>query len=726
MKRYHPVVSIVLMSFVLACSSSDSPESVVDKARTDIDQHEVVLAQKELEKALADNPGSSEIRYQLARTVEAQGLIYDALHQYVFINSRDPLFAPAFESAARMLDRLGDGTEALNRAHSCADIRKEDPDAHLLVARMHLRHGDRGRARSLADDAVRLGLDKAVAQLVRAEAMLGEARFDSAEAVASPILATKGSTPLFHRQAADYLEAVGLIDSSVAFSRRSLPSKDPDDVFLNDHFQRLLRVGYFWESGRLIDSLESLNRPPTLIAVLRLQMSVAADQAAEAKDALTELAGWVPLNLTRLMYELLSDAVSRNILTIEESAASLTRYLSQRDFSDDFKRIMAWQIAFPAAQHGEQMSGLEYIQLIRGQQANLPEVRLTHTELLFKTGRFDQGFKQLETLHRFHKTSPVWLTGMAQIARNHDTIGTDRAITYYREALAKDEWYRPAFEGLVDLYREQRQFDKALKLFDQHSRLAQRYPAMAVLRSIVLAENKQADRAMRLFSQSIPQVRGDLRHWHQMQFVLERHGFPSHCKQLASLAAQLNEDNVEALMFSAVIAAQDRNADRLRDLATQASKTDADDPQPQAMQAFASYLGGDVEGAAASFEDLLARHRDNPFVLTYYSRMLAETGQNAARAGDMARMAMFGYESDFNSRVNLCYVYYHTGRYDLCLGEANKGIAEYRDHFLPYYWAGKAGAELRRADAAENLRKAIDLGLWGERLSEARTILARL
>jgi hypothetical protein len=67
-----------------------------------------------------------------------------------------------------------------------------------------------------------------------------------------------------------------------------------------------------------------------------------------------------------------------------------------------------------------------------------------------------------------------------------------------------------------------------------------------------------------------------------------------------------------------------------------------------------------------------------------------------------------------------------TGRFDLCIGEARKAISQYRNHFLPYFWAGKAGAKLHRDDVSENLNKSIELGLYGERLEEARQLLAKI
>lgn len=726
MKRLHLAASVLLLVFAVACSSSDSPESPVKKAQKEIDQHRAVLAQKELEKELEKDPESSEIRYQLARSIEKQGLIYDALHQYIHINTKDPLFSPAFESAARILNRIGDDMEALDRAHFFADLLNEDPWARLLVARLHLDLDHSGRARAIIDTAQTLGLPEAVADLVRAEALARDHKFDSASQIADRAIASGDNSPWFYRQAADYVESVGLVDSAVDLSQRSLAEDDPQDIFLNDHFQRLLRVNYFWDAEQFIDSLAAANRPPTLISVLQIQLQIAADEDAEAEAAIAKLSTQVSLNLTRLMYELLTDVITGNLLTIQESAAGIMRHMSQFDYSDEFKQIMAWQIALPTARYGEQVDGLDYIQLVRGQRANMPEVRLTHTELLFKTGQFEEGFKQLATLHRFHQREPDWLTGMAEIGKRRDTVGTDRAIEYYREALALDEWYRPAFEGFVDLYRQEREFDKALSLFDTYAHFVRHYPACAITQSFVLTEDRQFDRAMRMFSDHIPHLSEDMTRWREMQFVMQQYGYEMRWPRLAEMAAELNADNVEALMFAAEIMARNEDAGRVEELATHAAGIDANDPEPKAMLAYALYLDGDTEQALSEFEQLRTEYRDNPFVMTYYSLLLARTGQNPTLAADMARRAMFGYESNFRSRMHLCRIYYMTGRFDLCIGEARKAISQYRNHFLPYFWSGKAGAKLHRDDVSENLNKSIELGLYGERLEEARQLLAKI
>jgi hypothetical protein len=76
--------------------------------------------------------------------------------------------------------------------------------------------------------------------------------------------------------------------------------------------------------------------------------------------------------------------------------------------------------------------------------------------------------------------------------------------------------------------------------------------------------------------------------------------------------------------------------------------------------------------------------------------------------------------------MNLSYVYFQTGRYDLSRGEALKASQSRKDEPEPFFRVGMAMFMEEKEEARENLEKAIELGLKGEKLEIARQTLQKL
>ncbi|MEW5993850.1 MAG: hypothetical protein AB1744_05575, partial [Candidatus Zixiibacteriota bacterium] len=135
-------------------------------------------------------------------------------------------------------------------------------------------------------------------------------------------------------------------------------------------------------------------------------------------------------------------------------------------------------------------------------------------------------------------------------------------------------------------------------------------------------------------------------------------------------------------------------------------------------------------GQRAEAFDIFERNIDSAhFNVTnnyYFSRILATEQTDLNRASNLARRAVFDSRHDLKVWMNLCYVYYQAGRYDLSRGEAGKATHKYATAPEPYFRLGMAMHKEGKEGARENLEKAIELGLRGDHLETARQTLADL
>ena len=127
-----------------------------------------------------------------------------------------------------------------------------------------------------------------------------------------------------------------------------------------------------------------------------------------------------------------------------------------------------------------------------------------------------------------------------------------------------------------------------------------------------------------------------------------------------------------------------------------------------------------------TLDSLLAVSPDDGSTSYALSRILVQEGIDLPRASNLARRAAFSSFMGYDEWMNLCHAYYRSNRFDLCRGEAGKANRKFENRPGPYFWMGMAQYRETNQDAKKNLRKAIDLGLTGDELTQAREILAKL
>ena len=197
--------------------------------------------------------------------------------------------------------------------------------------------------------------------------------------------------------------------------------------------------------------------------------------------------------------------------------------------------------------------------------------------------------------------------------------------------------------------------------------------------------------------------------------------------QFADWLREQGSQNANMLTMAAELKADIGDKDAALELADAALKISPGLIDASAQRARALYVTGKKDEAMALLQQNIEIDQFHVTSNYWLSRILALEGRNADKAQDLARRALFDSNQGITEWCNLSWVLLKTGRYDLARGEANKMTRTFKGEPMPLYCLGMAlYMEQKTAEAKTRLQEAIDQGLAGEALVEAKDILSKL
>ncbi|MEW6050623.1 MAG: tetratricopeptide repeat protein [Candidatus Zixiibacteriota bacterium] len=661
-----------------------------------------------------------------ALNLERRLAVYDALHSYLIIAERRPDFAPAFAGAARVYEVLGDHLEASHVARRYALLSPNNVEAQFVLARIALSAGLYQTADTAIQNAGKVGLTKPTADLLQARQYLLENRFQAAEALAATALVSTETDPLFLTAAADYLEQRGWPDSAMAVSRRSIGGAPEAFDRMMDHFRRDLRVGYLSETARLIDSLKPIDSSRVLTTGMSIYQNWAAGDNRHADLASAEYIRLMPFHLTPLLYDARTRQLIGDSYSTTQNLDDITVYLAKIQPCEEFKDFMMYYTSVWFAQLPDRLLAIDKMRRVSGWRGNKREFKVGLAQSQYASGMADEYKALRDSILQFRGNDPSWLTALGVACADRLVHLYADAEADFKQALAVAPENRPAFEQFAKMYTDQKQFDVALKRFDEYPFFARTFPELAVTRAWCLVGVKQVDAGVKLFAESIPYVKGNLAAFDRMEDALTRLDATTQARGVIDLMNRLNPDNPDAEARTAEYELDHGNYQAALEWADKAVAKSPDIIKASAIQAAALYGVGRREDAFKLFDEILARDDGDVETNLRFSRILAEEKVDTKRAGNMARQAVFYDRSSLRTQMNLCDVYIKSGRYDLARGEALKAIGNYPDEPLPQYFLGMAMYHEKNAGARKQLEKAIAMGLYGTSLESARETLTKL
>jgi len=307
------------------------------------------------------------------------------------------------------------------------------------------------------------------------------------------------------------------------------------------------------------------------------------------------------------------------------------------------------------------------------------------------------------------------------IIRKHD-----KAEALYGEALELDQWYRPAFENQINMYRKLRRFKDALKMFERYPHFDAIYPAIRLLKASVLVENGAIEQGLSEFAAGIVFVTGDLTFFEDFIAALDKGDHRDAIQKVIALLQQHGYENPDALVMLARFECDNKRFPAAAELVDRALALEPENIPASVQKARTLHGLGRKSEAFEIFEANRLKDKDGVDNNYYFSRILATDGIDLDRATNIARETFFDAMGDLAVWMNLAYTYYQAGRYDLARGEAMKASSTFPEAPEPPFWVGMAMFMEGKDGARDKLQEAIRLGLKGDQLERAQETLAKM
>lgn len=719
------VVSI-LAAMVVGCSQTPEEEfvSLNATALTQIDEYEFDAAYETVEEMGALNPGSPLIPYNRGLILERQLCYMDAAHEYMLVATVDPDYEPALEGLCRSFSNLGEYGFVIRAAADLVSLRPDDADRRLRSVEALIDFGQSRAAERELSNAAGLGADPAVVDLMLSRLLHLRFEVDTARAIRGEVMKDLPETVECLENAAELFEAVGLIDSSIAFSHRAVKAAPDDHEMFMNHFLRCLRLNYFYDARMAIRDFEANDGGEAVVAAMLVRYYSATGEHSPAKLASTEYRRVTNSSLMSITIDILVRSRGYDLVSANTDLEMLHSQITEQEYLPDFQQYMIYSLLVHSPVVLISRESQQALQEMKGEYGNTIDVKTRVAFLMHKTGEFE-GYKEyVSLLEEYHRSQPDWLTGIADVNAHLIIRKYAQADRLYTRALEINHWYLPAFENMVAMYRRLRQFPKALALYEKYPHFEETYPLVRLNKALLLVDNQQFKEGLALLTANLGLAAGDLSFAREFMDIAAWRGNTEAVGSVIDLL-RVQDSAPRALQLAAVWSTKLGNYQEGLDLCDRALALE-DDAESYAIKAWAVHGLGRKNEAFELFEENRVRDRDNASNNQYYSHLLAKDLIDLDRASNMAREALFDAYGGFEVWMNLCYVYYQAERFDFCRGEATKASRTYNTRPEPFYWIGVAMEREGNEEARGNLQKSIMLGLSGGKLKKAQELVESL
>jgi len=725
MKRYFACLLLVVLA---GCSQSpeQKKESLYQSGLDKIAEYRFDAAQAKFLE-LSDFDPSSPMGYLgTGMILEKQMCLYDALDIFMTVAEADAGIAPAHAGIWRVMTGLGEHENAMTAAVNWNRASPDDPEATMALARSLLQIDLASQARGKLDLLLDQGGDEVMIEVMRAWSHAVDHDYDTAAAAYDRALTGGGLSAAASRMAVQYLEEIGEVDSAMAMSRQSVRLSGDDRQARIDHFHVALEHRYLSDARRTLAELESGGLPESILAIMNVDYHVAAGTITEARRGMDRVMLLVGSNLSTQILEMDVRGRADDELSVTTNSDVVRRDLESGKRNQSFADFASYMVAIKMTEFFKDFIGLDQLKLVPPAYKSRVSYGVTQAYLLYRTGQHEAFEEEEGKILKYHSGQPAWMIALADRYADVFMRRYDDAARLYAQVLKEDQWNRVALEHWVAMHRRLDQYEKIVDLFERYPSPAELFPEVGLLQAVCLAEGGLTTDGISLFLDRAGSLRGNLSWFEQMHLALEEQDDQAALAKLADWLEENDADLPELLSMAAGIRCDQKNYEAGRITAEQAVSLEAGLLLPLVNKARALYGLGQTEEA---LEILDGNVRQNEFHVEsnlYLSKFLATEGMDPNRAANLARRAVFDSHSGLKPWLNLSYVYFQIGRYDLSRGEATKADRSYGGRPEAKFRIGMALYMEGKAEAREMLEKAIATGLHGDNLAEAQQTLKKL
>ncbi|MBN1213348.1 MAG: tetratricopeptide repeat protein [candidate division Zixibacteria bacterium] len=715
-----------LTTIFTSCSTSQNDAETDRTGLELIENRKFNEADSVFNEILKGKPGSIPALYGQGLVFERQLFFYDALKNYMTIIENDASYAPALEGVMRINGWLGLKDELEQAAWQYGKLNFDDWSDNLILAETYIKLEQSEQAAKYLSRAEEMGLDGAVADVLRAGIYRLEGKFDTARTVFAKALAAPTGSALFYNEVADFYDVSGMSDSAVTFGEKAVEADQKNfNIFLNQFF-RCLKNGYFSAARNIMKRMEDnedtfllrnyldfyyfMNRPEYYLA------SISAFKNLQKRAK----------NISTFFNNVVARVELRDQMTTDNQINQIITQMDNEGYAKLFVNYMNQRLAGKLLDIRDFLRAENILKGISGWRLESREYNLSRAYIYHNTALFDEYNALMDTIYNRHSTQPDWLTAMADIYSHWTIHKYPDAEKYYRLALKENPRYRPAYRNLVQMYYDIKQYDKAIKIAEEYPEFVRRYPAEAIEKAFCLLELGRYDEGLALFEKNIVPLKGDIILYEKVIDLLMRKYEFDRVKKTVDLMLSLCPDNPDILVFSAVTETDLQDYKKALQLAEKALEIEPNNFEAAVQKAYAEYWLGRKEASFAAFEEM---KKNNPFsqnLQLFYSMALVDAKKDMGKTGNLVRGSITIYRYALKSHLNLVDYYRQTGKYDFAEQEAYNMATLFDDHPKAFYYLGWMRFLSKKDGAREDLQKAIKLGLKGEELTRARDLLKKL
>ena len=721
------ITAFLLIICLFGCSKSPQEKAAdfLQTGREHLEKFELEKARDGFNQAAVEAKGYLYDRLGNGLIWEQQLFYYDALNEYLELVALFPDSAMAFGGIYRIFTQFGYHDTALFYAARYFELSPDSKEAALYSVQGLLHARKFNQAIQLLESPFGRILDEKTANCLKAQAFCHMGNFDSLDIYLGRVFSTTTDEPVPYALAADVLELTGNQDSAMVLSRLSANSVESPVSALHRHFYRTRDYNYYADARHTIKLLEQKGAGKEITTCLNVM--IAKDQKNFTKSRIinSDYLMATPKNVSSLMFDMDAGGIQfMDPMLMMSQAQGVTLYMDGLNYNTNLKSFVNAQILLIKGESDLRVQAWNEISALKDGIALTRQIKLGQAYVQYRTGQFDAALKKLKELRTVYQNQPDWLTAMADIYAHPSIKISDEALTTYDEALKSDKWYKEALINKVQFLRSLGRHQDALGQFEVYPHFDKRYPDIALLKAICLAENNEFADALDLFASNGSQLKGNLEPFRELANVLKHKYRDKELMQLAELCAGWAGDNADILTFAARLMADGNNFSKTVELVDKALATEPGLIQPRVQKGRALYGLGKRTEAFELLDGVMTEDPNDGDVNYYYSKILAGEKLDPNRTTNMARSALRAYYSDEEAFVNICEVYTAFENHKFAYGDAIKGTMEHPTSARLWYQLGLAAHQLGKANAEENLQKATTLGLGGEDLKTAQKILA--
>lgn len=729
MKNY---LTILILLLIIGGCTQKSPlseaEQLFNEAVQLTEDYKFEEAREKFIKLSELEPNEPAGYFGMGLIYEKQFLFYDALEVYMTIKITRPTFTPALEGCWRLFDYFDLYDEELQLAVAYNKVLPEQPESKLMLARVFIKSPTPLRAVSFLDTALIMGGNQDIIDLVRGQYYITDHKPDSGELYYQSGLSGSDPAPEVLMEAAYYLEKKGLIDSALAMSRKAINKEMAYSVWF-DHFQLAIRNQYFNDAWRVIRKFKEAGVSEEVVNTLETFYYFATRDFTPSRHNLEKMNVYAKNTMSLLMYDIEIRGNYGDEMTMMQNYESVLEMLRKRDAEPEYADLIVYLVTMLYTDVMTDMAAVMRIESVSTRYFSKADYYLRYAYLYYRTGQEEEFNSKVKNILNSHSRHPNWLTGLGDIYKDPSVRRYEEAEKIYKEALEIDKWYRPAFESFVDLFLQLNKPDKAIKVFGKYPHFEENEPELSLLKAFCLIENNQTEKGMNLFLDKVGYLKGDLSWFKKVIKALYRMGSSSDKVRLADWLNENVQEDVEALNLASDIYCETKNYEKAKQAAEQALVLDSENMLASTMKARAIYYLGNTDEALKILKENSDKNKFHVENNIYLSRIMAIEGIEPNNAENLARKAVFDSNSAFKAWLNLCFVYFNTGRFDLSRGEATKLSRSHSDDpeqpEAVFRW-GMALYMEGDEEAGEKLQEAVDLGLRGESLTMAKETLKKI